>query len=243
LLFYAALLAAQVFFWFSIFLSIFLHKNSQTSLVCISQFHFIECKGVERDLGPKSLGVCGLKPLHILKTAEGLCPKFVGKRSHNSVGSILTEQERSKNTTCTQMERMFEQAAHALEDPLSHAAAARYLEDLRVGSPTQSVQLARSVLSTTASPLAQFQAIVLLRVCLLSAWSHYGPTGEGAQIRDWLLTLAMQRCSAGSEGGVASFSPQVLSQVLVTVAVLYKRGWLEDSPASRAAFRCRRTTG
>ena len=130
--------------------------------------------------------------------------------------------------------QQFDQACQALENPQTHSAAARYLEDLR-GSPLQSIDLSRRVLSSgVASPLAQFQAILLLRVCVVSVWSHYSG-GEGAVIRDWLLSAALQSTGVGSSGA-PPLSALVVPQILVTVSVLYKRGWLEESQAARASL-------
>jgi hypothetical protein len=116
----------------------------------------------------------------------------------------------------------FESACRAHEVPAQNAAAAAYLQATE-DSPG-ALPIAHAVLERSADQLAQFHAARVLRRAALRTWAATTPEVRAGR-RDWLLSLAAQRGPA--------LGPAALQQVVVALAVLWKRGWLEEDPASR----------
>lgn len=116
----------------------------------------------------------------------------------------------------------FVAACEALENPATSEAAGKHLESLR--SSSAAIPLAKSVIETSPSQLAQFHAILLIRHAVIRQWPGF-TLDDRASTRDYCLSIAAQRC--------ASMPKPILSQLLVAVAVMWKRGWLEEAPASR----------
>lgn len=117
-------------------------------------------------------------------------------------------------------------------------AASEYLSRLRGAGA--SVHLARIVLERTDVPAGTLmQALLLLRDAGLRHWDAL-PQEEQRGLREWCLFRAAALASASDASAAASGrqSP-LLGQLLVVVAVFWKRAWLAETEDQRSALLTR----
>jgi hypothetical protein len=116
----------------------------------------------------------------------------------------------------------FESVVRALNAPATHHEASLELERLR--SSPQAVALARSVVERSSDTAAKVQAIMLIRDALVRAWPTIPPEDRMAA-RNWCLSSVVEQSHR--------LDRPAISQLVVAVAVLWKRGWLEESEAAK----------
>lgn len=119
----------------------------------------------------------------------------------------------------------FEATCAALADPRSAAAAGEALTALR--AQPSALNLARAVLETSSDRAAAFQAVLLLRDASLRLWPSLALQDRHA-LRTWALAYV-----AGRWG---SLDYSAATSLVVVVAVLWKRGWLDETDDGRAVL-------
>ena len=120
---------------------------------------------------------------------------------------------------------MFEQACAELQSGDAGARAAAEAMLMQMRTSEQAAAVAASAVQGASSGAAKFQAALILRDAALRDWART-PKPERERVRDELLSYTM-----ASHAGLEGF---VVRQLLQVVALLVKRGWLDDAPPAAA---------
>lgn len=119
----------------------------------------------------------------------------------------------------------FEAACTALENHATKAQAEQELEQFAL-SPNALV-VSREVAEKSTSINAQFHAIRIIRNAGIRLWTTL-PAPERTGLRDWCLNFVLAQCKA--------LARPVVEQLIVASAILWKRGWVEETPEERGKF-------
>jgi hypothetical protein len=121
---------------------------------------------------------------------------------------------------------LFERACAELQagDAAARLGAEQMLMQMRTSE--QAVAVAAGAVQAAASSGAKFQAALILRDSALRDWERMAKP-ERAHVRDELLNYTLTHH--------ASLEGFVTRQLLQVVALLVKRGWLDDAPPAAAA--------
>ena len=120
----------------------------------------------------------------------------------------------------------YERAAEGIQSPDAAVRGAAEAALLSLRDSETAVATSYAILTQTASPAAQFQSLLALRAGLLRDWD---PSASVDALRTQLLEFTVGRWDA--------LEPSVRSTLLVLVALILKRAWLDEAGASaRSTF-------
>ena len=119
-----------------------------------------------------------------------------------------------------------EQACHDFQRPETRVAAEKTLLDFRRSANV--IAAAKFILEHTRVAFAQFQAAAAIRESSMRTWNEIQQADKDA-LKSALVSFIVQR-----RGTLERY---VTAQLMQTVAVIFKRGWLEDSDQAKDADR------
>ena len=120
----------------------------------------------------------------------------------------------------------FERACAELQSGTAEARQGAEEMLMQMRSSEQAVPAAQFAIQNAASGAGKFQAALILRDAVLRDWGRT-PKPERARLRDELLSYTLAQH--------ASLEGFVTRQLLQVVALIVKRGWLDDAPPADGA--------